>query len=216
MYDHRSSNVPVEVSAAITAVPTVGEGLCVDLAALRAFLRGPSRIDLYKLNTGTCSLVVEHCSQLCPRGIVNVPGEHTAGQAFDVEVFDGDPAETINQIAGQFVQVIAPPIGDECVMLGQSGDPLSSCRGATPAPGDSALASPQFTLASLYPIGTLDCLAVAQGDQAGKAKIDTDAIRRGAFDSSHLNVENDIPFTCLAGQDCAGRFCWAIPGASEP
>jgi hypothetical protein len=77
--DHRRSNIPIENETTFTAVLSLGQGLCFDKSASRAFLGGPSRIDLYKLNTGTCSLVFEHCGQ---------------------QVFDPDPAEAIDQMSG--------------------------------------------------------------------------------------------------------------------
>jgi hypothetical protein len=126
MHHHRSSNVPVENAPALTAVFALGQRFCSDESALRAFLRGSSRIDLDKLDTGTCSLVFEHCGQLRPRGVVDVLGKHTPRQAFDVEVFDCDPAESIDKAPGDSVKMIAATVGRLGVMLGQSGDALPS------------------------------------------------------------------------------------------
>jgi hypothetical protein len=90
-------------------------------------LRAPSRIDADNLDTGTCSLVVEHCGQLSPRGIGDGLGQHPTGQARHVQIFDRDPAEAVHQIAGNLMQAIAALVGNASVKASQRGSPLRFC-----------------------------------------------------------------------------------------
>src|SRR3546814_13575279 len=41
---------------------------------------------------------------------MHLPGKHTARQSFDVQVFDGDHRETVNDAGGQLVQHVAPAV----------------------------------------------------------------------------------------------------------
>jgi hypothetical protein len=105
---HRRSNVPVENATAVTAVCVLTSCLGCYLSTFRALLGGSPRIDLNKLDISICSFVFEHCGQLRPRGISNMLGQITPGQAFDVKILNPDPTETLDQIAGKLVQVITP------------------------------------------------------------------------------------------------------------
>ena len=68
-------------------------------------------------------------------------GQHPSGQAIDVEVFDCNPAETIDQIAGDFMQLVAPFVGNVAVKPRKRGYTLGSGATAPLAPGDSALSA---------------------------------------------------------------------------
>ena len=106
------SNVSIQRAGAFAAVHAFGKPLCSNVSTRRAGLRGPSRIDVDNLDTGTCSLVAEHCSQLSPRGIGNGLGQHPTGQALHVQIFDSHPAEAVHQIAGNLMQAIAALVGN--------------------------------------------------------------------------------------------------------
>ena len=84
VHNLRCSNVPVENATALAAVLALGERLGSDDPALGARLRSAAWIDFHKLDPGTCGLVVEHCGQLRPRGVVNMFRQHAAGEALDV------------------------------------------------------------------------------------------------------------------------------------
>ena len=152
MYNHRSSNVPVDVCPALAAVPTFGERFCFDDPALRARLGCTSRIDTDKLDTSICSFVVEHRGQLAPRGISNVFGQHRACEAFHVGV-DTDPTEPVNKFAGTFNRAAR---SDMRLELGESGLVSRSGLGASLASGNSALATAQFSLGLLGQLWSID------------------------------------------------------------
>jgi hypothetical protein len=87
VHNLRCSNVPVANATAFAGVLALGQRLCSDDPALGARLRRAAWIDFHKLDPGTC-LVVEHCGQLRPRGVVNMFRQHAVGEALDVEIFD--------------------------------------------------------------------------------------------------------------------------------
>src|SRR5690606_20007643 len=153
MHDHRSSNVPVEAASAIAAVLALGQRLCSDRPAFRTRLRSSPRIDLHQLDTGSRSLVIEHSGQLRPRGIVNVLGQHPGCEALHVQVFNRDPTEAVNEIAGNLVQVVAPLGCNAGVESGEGCLALRPRRGAALAPSNRALAAAQLTSGTLRPVG---------------------------------------------------------------
>jgi hypothetical protein len=143
--DPGRSNVSVQHAGALAAVHAFGKRLCSYSPTCGAGLRGPSRIDADNLDTGTCSLVVEHCGQSSPRGIGNGLGRHPTGQALRVQIFDSDPAKAVHQIAGNLMQAIAALVGNASVKTGQRGSPLRFCETFPLAPGDRPLATSQRT-----------------------------------------------------------------------
>src|SRR5215831_10343166 len=131
VHNLRCSNVPVEDATAFAAVLALGQRLCSDDPALGARLRSAAWIDLHKDDPGTCSLVVEHCGQLRPRGVVNMFRQHAAGKALDVEICDPNAPETRHELAGHLAQMIAPLGRHAPLELGERGFALGSrLRGA--------------------------------------------------------------------------------------
>jgi hypothetical protein len=123
VHDHRNSNVSVDVGTAIAEVPTFVER-----------------------DTSICRFVIEHRGQSAPRGVSNVFGQHRARKALHVEAFDRDPAETVNEIAGNVVQVVSPLRSDMSLELGESCLSLRPSLRSTLAAGNSTLPAAQFTL----------------------------------------------------------------------
>lgn len=184
-----------------------------DSVALRAFLRSPARIDFLRQATSICSFVVRERDDLRPRGVMHMLGEHTSRQALDVEIFECDLAETVDQIAAELVAEIPAAIADTGVVSSQSRNALATDVRAAFASGNSALAATQPLGCALGPAGTGDRLAVAQRHQRGKSQVNADAIRPSALDHLNLNVENDIPLSGLSREDRALGLGWhlAVP-----
>src|SRR5215472_4138359 len=106
-----------------------------------------------------------HCGQLSPRGVGNVLGQHSASQAFDVEVFDRYPAKPIDDIAGNLVQVMPSTVSDVGMEPRHGRLALLPGVGAAFAPGDSALPAPKLFGGALRPVWPLLGLSVAQGER---------------------------------------------------
>src|SRR5690606_20350659 len=126
--------------------------LCSERPAFRARLRSSPRIDLHQLDTGPRRLVIEPSGQLCPRGIVDVLGQHPGCEALHVQVFDRDPTEAVREIAGTLAQVVTPLGSDAGVESGEGRLALRPRRGAARAPGDGALPAPKLASGTLRPV----------------------------------------------------------------
>lgn len=206
MHDHRRSNIPVEISSAFAAVPSLDKRFGFNRSALRAGLRSATRIDFNQFDTSVFSFVSKVVDDLSPRGVVNVLGMHPASQAFDVELFNSDPTEAINQISSYFVAEITTAISDPSVIFSNGGYTLAPSLGPSFASSDCAL-SPSHALRSApCPIRALYGFAVAQCNEAGQPEIDANRLRPCALNRVHFNMEDHIPFTCVPGQGRALRL----------
>ena len=119
-------------------------------------------------------------------------GERRTRKAFHVEVFDTDPTESVNKFTGTLVQVIAPLRSDMRLELGESGLALRPRRGASLAAGNSALATAQFASGLFSQLRSLDFLASADSNQAGKANINANGIGASTLDRRHFDVERRV------------------------
>lgn len=203
MHDHRRSNVSIENTSAITAVCALGQRLCVDGPALRAGLGSAARIDQDELDPGACSLVVEHRGQLCPRSIVDVLGEHPARHAFDVEIFNRDTTEAVDQVATDLMQHVAPTVGDARLISRQCGLALASDVRSTLAPRQRSLAPSEALGSFLGPAGPVYRFAIGQGHKRCKTKVKANAIRSRTVDDFNLDGEHHVPLASLPSEDCS-------------
>jgi len=72
-------------------------------ATRTALLRRPGCIDTEQLSTGAFSLVREDRDERRPAGVLDLLGQHTAGQALDVEIFNGVGVVRLDDRLGRFV-----------------------------------------------------------------------------------------------------------------
>ena len=174
--DPGHGDVSVENAPAVAAVHSFREGLGRDRTAIRAGLRGAARIDPDEGATGSCSLVVQHHDQLCPRGVVNLAREQAAREALDIQIFHCDAGELAGEIGGELVQHVGAPGRDSAIVSGEGLPRLA-------APFRAALAAcerpPTFTQGFGCVPGLVrprDCLAGGQRDERGQAGVDTDGL----------------------------------------
>lgn len=207
MNNHRSSNIPVEIRTAFAAVSALSKRFGLDRATSRAGLRCAARIDFNQFDTGAFSLVSKHRNDLRPRGVVDVLGVHPSRQALEVEVFDGDPPEPVDQITCEFVTEIPTTTADAVVIAGESCGTLAPALGPALASGDCSLPALQTLCGAFRPVRSGDDLTAGQCNEIGEAEVDADAIGPGAVLSLNLNMKDDIPPASLTGQD---RALWLI------
>jgi hypothetical protein len=199
--DNRRSSIPRHDAAARAVVHAFGERLLGDSTAVRTFLGSATRIDCFHKTTSICSFVIRERDDLTPRGIVDVLGEHPSRQAFDVEIFEGDPAKTGDQIAGNLVAEV-PALGrDMSLKLGERGAAFAADFGAALAPRERPLSAAKALGCLLRPAWARDHFAVAQRHKRGQAKINTNAVRPSAFNRRDFDVKDHVPFPGLPGQD---------------
>ena len=68
----------------------------------------------------------------------------------------------------------------------------------------------QFSLGLLGQLWSIDFLARAERNQAGKANVNAYAIWSGTIGGHHLDVKDDVLLTALARQDCRLRLARKI------
>lgn len=107
LHDDRCRDIAVESRAAIAAMLPFAKHLGLDRSAVRASLGSPARIDEDDRPTSVCSFVGQHRRQLAPCGIVDRLGEHRAGEAPHIEIFQGDVRVLARQAVRELVQEVA-------------------------------------------------------------------------------------------------------------
>lgn len=206
MHDHRRSNVTVESASAIAAVCALGQRLLGDGPAFWAHLGSSSRIDLHDLTTSVRSFVEDHCGQLRPRGVVHMLREHPASEALDIQVFNRNASEAVDDLAAFFVQKIAPGIGNVRLQFRNGGLSLSSRHRPALASGKGALNTAELARVPLYDVRAGDGLPVAESNKGRKPHVDADAIGAGALNRFDLDVKDNVPLSSVAREDSGLRL----------
>lgn len=201
MHNHRRSNVPVENTSARTAVRALGQRFLRDGPAFGARLGGSSRINHHDLAASIRSFVGGHRGQLSPRGVINMLRQHSASEAFRVEVFERDASEAIDELTAFFVQKVATGSTNVRLKLRGSGLALAADFRAALASGEGALQASELRGVTLRDIRTGDRLTIREGEKRGKAKINADAIGAGPVNGFDLDVKNDVPLARVARED---------------
>jgi hypothetical protein len=89
-----------------------------DGSASAAALGSAAWIHSDELAAGAFSLARENRDELCPRGVVNLFGEHAGRKTADVEVLDGNALESFDKVCGYLVLEIESGTSDAVVLLG--------------------------------------------------------------------------------------------------
>ena len=211
MHDHRRSNITIENASARTAVCALGERFLGDSIALRALLARSPRVDFDELATGAFSLVADQRNELPPRGIMNGLRKHPACEAFDVEIFDRDATEAIDDCTTLLVQEVAAGAGDVRLMRCDGELALAADVRASLAPSERTLKATKLALGALREVRAIDSLAVAERDEAAQADVDADALGAGTLDGCDLDVKDDVPFARVAAEDAGLRLTRKLP-----
>lgn len=219
MHDHRRNLVPITNEAALTAVQALAERFVGDGPTSRTRRACTAWLNLDQLDPGSLSLVVEHRSECCPCGIVNIPrqiraiGEHW----LNLQVFNRDAVVSLNKIMRNLMQVVTTLIGDALVSFGKLMHALRSALGIALAAGNRALTAAHLTQCAFRPVWPHDRITGGQSNEFWKAEIDTDAALTLSFANRDLDVKDHVPFAVLAGEDCRCRFArqHAMPANAE-
>jgi hypothetical protein len=200
--NHGRNSVSVANATAITAVDALGELFLSDFSTLGAFLGSSARIDFLCLATSFFDFVACKGNQLRPSGVVNVFGQHSSGQTFDVEVFKGDFAEPRGEIGGNFVQVVCAAARSMRGELGEARLDLTAALRSAFASGEGALKPALLLRRLLGEVGPFDHFAGGERSECRQANVDADGCvvdwLGGGFD---LDVEDHEPLAVLAGED---------------
>lgn len=162
-------------------------------------LAGATRIDRHEQTTGTLSLVRQLGEKTAPTGIVHSLGQHSTGQAFDIQIFDGNQAKVLHQPMRQFVVEVLTLVANVRV----SGLKLPHGPAATVtaflAPRHFALGAPEPLLSRPVLARVGDDRAVRQDREALQTHVDTDSQQRsGQRLGFNFDAEADVPLACFA------------------
>lgn len=206
MHNDCRSNIAIQTAPTFTMVLSRRKQLRFDRAAAWAGLTCSARINLDEFSTSVCSFVPKVRDDLCPCGVVNVLGQEAPSQTFNVELFHSDFSKPLNEVSGQLVTKVTT-LGDYThVIAGQCRYALPSSRRPSLASRDSSIAFPKTALRAFSPVGPRNSLTIAQRDKTDQAHIDADATRRRSFHGRNVNMEHDIPLSCLLREDRGFRF----------
>src|SRR6267143_4273960 len=100
--------VTSDSESAVTAVHSLRQPFLFDGVAVGAFLTRIVRVYRDYLSTSVSSFVVKHIEEGRPPYIVNRFGKDSRRQTFDVQVFDGNPAEVQHKPVRQLVLKVSP------------------------------------------------------------------------------------------------------------
>src|SRR5689334_24666081 len=104
--------IPLSRQAALIALmPSDIKGLR-DVRSTETCLARPARVNLDEITPGAFSLVRDFIHKCRPSGIVDGLCQHSAGKSFDVQIFDGDQAVTVNNFTRFLVMKIGALLSD--------------------------------------------------------------------------------------------------------
>ena len=153
-----------------------------------AYLRGVVGIHPDKQPTSFFHFVGELGKELSPTRIVDRPRQHSARQAFDVQVFNSDKAVGVGQSTAELVLEVGALISNVNVGLLKEAHCLASPSPTLLASGDLALAAPELRQSSLQVAGIGDQFPVREGGKGSQSHVDTDSARGRYY---YRNIDND-------------------------
>ena len=109
--------------------------------------------------------VGNHAQELSPSGIVNTFSEHPSRQAFDIQIFNCDNSEVINQPATNLVMKVSTLIGDVLMNLAKQDHSFATTVRAFLSTSYFALSASQFRLRFSIPARVRNLRAVAQSGE---------------------------------------------------
>lgn len=145
-------------------------------SAVRADLAGMTRIDCDHLRTGTFSLEREMSQKLGPTRIMNAFSYPGAAETIDIQVFDRNQRELVDQPPAELMREIFPLVGDSAVGLGHlAPGPVPTARELLPA-GEATLLLPEFSFGLSEVTGGRNQLSGRKGCQGSDAKVHANRI----------------------------------------
>jgi len=188
-----------------TRVHTNRQGLFNTTTTLRAVLRRPVGIHCDKLSPGSSGLVEQHVQEVTPTGISNALGNVTAGQALDVQVFDGNEAKPFDYFVRQLVVKVAALIRRALVQSADLPGKLPVLPASSFASGSAALQNRQLLFRCPEPTGIVDRLAGGQCGKCLQAHVDPDgrSSYRGGIRIGQFQLKDNEPVAqAVPLEDC--------------
>lgn len=155
-----------------TKMPTIFERLA-NLCATRACLARTSRIHSNKHTSSTFSLVRDHVQELSPASIVDGLCEHSAGESFGIQIFDGYQAVFVDDLSRQLVVKVCTLLADMLVRPLKQYDSLAAPIRAFLATRYAPLSNPQCPMSVAVVARVFDSHAIAQNRKGSQPNVNT-------------------------------------------
>src|SRR6266540_937964 len=133
--------------------------------ASAAFLRTAAWIHRDKLAPGPFCLGCKDRSELCPRDVADLFGQHAAGEAFDVEIFDCDGLVFLHQASGHLVEKVRARVPHVSVLTSEDSDGFTSTAGPAFSTRHPPLGTGDFSLRPLQQSWILDTRTVGSSSE---------------------------------------------------
>ncbi len=142
--------------------------------ASAAFLRTAAWIHRDKLAPGPFCLGCKDRSELCPRDVADLFGQHAAGEAFDVEIFDCDGLVFLHQASGHLVEKVRARVPHFSVLTSEDSDGFTSTPGPAFSTRHPPLGTGDFSLRPLQQSWILDTRTVGSSSEGFDADVHAD------------------------------------------
>jgi len=152
----------------------VRQGLFDDATTLGANLGCIPGINPDNPTTSIPSFVAKHTQELSPGRITHTLRDVAAAKPFDVQVFDGDKIEFVDQSVRELVLKIPPLVGDVLMLFGNRMSQLSIALAALFCARPPVLSEGQLFFGGAKPTGVINLFACRQRSKKLKAHINAD------------------------------------------
>jgi hypothetical protein len=181
-----------------TLVPPLRQGLA-DFCTTETRLARAARVNLYQPVPSLFRFVRKLREKARPSSIVDGLGEHAAGQAFDVQILDGDHVIGVDQGASDFVLKVRPLVFHLGVGFLEQQYGFAAILSPALAARDTALSQAQFGLSPLVVARVVNLCAISERGKSGQANVHPCVcVDRRQGVPGHLDTEAGIPFAALA------------------
>lgn len=169
-----------------------------DTRAANACLARAAWVYLYQLTTGAFCLVRHLVEERAPSGIVDGLCQHSAGQSFDIQIFDGNQAVAIHELPRQLVVEVGSGVEQPPMSSRKQRASLPASIAAFDASSESPLTSSDVGLCDTSVARVIDLCAVAQRSEARKTDIYTDTLG-GLWQhiGADLNCDAGVPLAAF-------------------
>lgn len=177
---------------------SVGERLS-HCGSADACLTRTARVYLYQIAPSVFGFVRNLSEKGSPCSIVNRLGEHAASQAFDIQVFDNNRSEILNQPERQTMLELVPLIPDSSVNFLEQCNRFAPTLRAFLAARNLSLRSTKTRLSLLIETRIRNGRIVSECREVFEANINSDCVveRRQRFGFA-FDREADVPLAALA------------------
>lgn len=206
MHNFCCSHISVKNATALTNVSAFSKSFCGYTTAFRTYLTCSQRINFDIFDTSLFSFVPQIKENLCPRGIVNMLGEHAFGKPFDVKILNRNSIKALNNTVTKFVAEITPLVGSSGAINSQTCYSFCPYFRSSLTTCYRPLSTTQSFAFLFRPSMACIRFAGTKSHYASKPEINADAVAYSPVYLWHnIDVKRDKPLTSSPSDDCRLR-----------